>query len=266
MSSRSTSIQSHLYRWIFISLVVVTSFYCLKHPIRFWDMLPYMGSVVSIDNNDPTYVHTVTYLEFNRYATPEMKASMIEGHPFCKNLSQSPDKFNEQLPFFKIKMLFVYLAWLLYQSGIPLFYAVLIPSALAFVGIGLISWQWISQHYKPVYTILLSLASLLFLVNFDAFRIASPDAMASFFMIAGSYFLIEQKKTMTAIILLSLSVVTRPDYVIFVGLLLALTAFFNAKNNRKQLYTCVSGIFIVSLLFMLTKWQSGGYDAYRMFY
>lgn len=265
-SALSSSKSGIVYKAGFLLIALAISVVLFNKTMRFWDMLPYMGAVVSIDHNDSAQIHSTVYAEFNQYARAEMKAAMIEGHPFCKNLSVYPDKFYQQLPFFRIKMLYVYLAWIFYKLGVPLFYAVLLPSVLAFVGISLVARQWIGNYYKPLLSFVLSLLVCGFMACFSAFRIASPDAMAAFFLLMGSYFFLHKKHTGYTLLWLLLALATRVDNVIFVVSLLLFVLLFNSKNNSQQKIICLFGIGFSALLFLLAKWQSGGYDAWRMFY
>ncbi|HTF05014.1 MAG TPA: hypothetical protein VK826_13395 [Bacteroidia bacterium] len=254
------------FRIIYIVVVLSAGTWNFLRPVTFWDMLPYMGSVLSLGSSDEKYIHEETYAQFRLHAPEKMKASMIDGHPFCLSVSQNADYFNQHIPFFKIKALYIYTSWAFLKMGVPLFYAVLLPSLLAFLCISIVVYVWLEKHFVPVATCAFCGLVLLLNLNLDAFRIASPDALAAMFLVLSAFFLLEKKKMGVGIIFLLLCVFVRVDFVFFAGILLAYIGLANYKTSRSVFLNCVAGTAGVAAIVLFVRYQSGGYDMYRMFH
>jgi hypothetical protein len=251
---------------LFGLMVVLGSVYIFKNPQRFWDMLPYMGSVLSMETNEPMEIHSQTYVHFMAGIPDQSWERMLNDDAFTHDMAWDTDHFNQQLPFFKIKALYIYTSYLFYQMGFPLFTAVLLPSLLAFIFISFLIYYWLSQHFKPWITFILATLFFVLNLNFDAFRIASPDAMSAAFLILGTYFFIEKNRLSQAAAFLLLGLLTRPDNLFFVGFLLVGFLFFFKRKDNKQAYSTVGFLILAIISILLLRIESGGYDAYRMFY
>jgi hypothetical protein len=249
----------------YILLVVVFAFWPATNLSPFWDMLPYMGCVIEIDESAPELVHQRTYSEFNRYASERMKASMLDGHPFCREMQRSPEHFNQQLPFYRVKPLYIWLSYLLWKCGIPLFYAFCCVNVLAVVVLGWFAFKWLQAFFTPVYTFLLSLILVFLPMHCSTYSIASPDTLSAASLIAGAYFFLQKKKTILTLVCFLIAVLVRVDNAIFVTLILS-ASLIRSLQMRSRILPYVVALGILALLLFMIWEQSSGYSMQQMFY
>jgi len=230
----------------------------------FWDMLPYMGTVVSLDTSDPDLIHATTYTEFKKHAGEQMMSAMLAGDDFTETMHRNPSYFSQQLPFFKVKVIYVFICRLFSKMGVPLFYAVLIPSALALFFTGFIFFTWLHKHYSALFSSAISLSLLMVFFNLDTFRIASPDALCGAFILASAYFLVVRDSLRYYSVFAFLAVFTRPDTIFLFIVMACLLGVYNFKNARILYPQLLSAVLAIALLYMVQKIT--GYNSYKMFY
>ncbi len=254
-----------IWRFLFFGVLLCLTVLVIVKPRPFWGMLPYMGCVVSFDNNDPAYVHQLTYAEFAKHADPKMKEVILERPDnFCKDMLENPDHFSQQFIFYKIKFLYILISWLFYKCGIPLFYAVLLPICLSLFFTGFILWKWLSNYYSLLFTSLFSLVLLTAFFNLQTFRIASPDAMAGVFMLASVFYLTEKRSYSWFSVFLILTVLTRPDALFFEITLSLLLILFYLKNGTYVMNLIAIMLFLFTGLYFLKNILQ--YDPVTTFY
>lgn len=251
---------------IFIFITGILSFCSIQKQRPFWDMLPYMACIINLDESNPTVVHTKTYTEFNQYASPQMISSMLKDHPFCISMYESSAYFNQQLPFYKVKPLYIVLGYLFWKCGIPLFYALYSINFISIVAISIVLFKWTSMYLHPIYALLFSLILVFLPMHLYAYSIASPDTLSAALLIAGTYFLLIKQKHLLSILFFLLAVFARVDNSIFVFLLF--TGFImlelRSKTNSRNYY--IIAIAALAGIVFLIQYISGGYSMQKMFY
>jgi hypothetical protein len=142
---------------------------------------------------------------------------------------------------------------------------VLLPVLIAFVITGWLIYRWLEKYLLPAFAFGITILLLACSFNLGAFRIASPDALAGLFLLAGSYFILERRQVQVAVLLFLFAIFTRIDSFLFVVPFLFFLSWLYWRTDRKILFSCITGIFASALLFGLIRYQAN-YDASRMFY
>lgn len=201
---------------------------------RGWDMAAYIALAGNTQQQ--------TYAELQRALPPAIYQELIgnvdESRPdgaweYRRDVFANGDHFRQQLPFYTVKPLHIVAIWALSKLGVPLFTATHLMSAVSFFVIGLVSWTWLSRYLSPWLTMAAGLTIVLQPFVLQAGRSYFPDAMSMALLISGAYFLWEQPKAALAVPLLLLSILARPDNLIFCFLAFAL--------DRRFLYALASG-------------------------
>lgn len=237
----------------------------LLKPAPFWGMVPYMGCVISYDQNDPQFIHETTYNEFEKHATSLMKEKiLLRPDAFCRDMQTNSDHFTQQFVFYKIKFLYVFISYIFFKCGIPLYYAVLVPMSLSLFFTGLILFQWLKRYYSLLFSAVFILLLLTASFNIQTFRIASPDAMAGTFMLASVFSLIERRSYFLFSMFLILTVLTRPDAIFFELVLSFLLACFYFKSAKERITLTIILMALTGIIYFLK--DVTGYDPITTFY
>jgi 4-amino-4-deoxy-L-arabinose transferase-like glycosyltransferase len=141
---------------------------------------------------------------------PEKQYAMLVAEtPYRTSMQQNADAFKQQLPFYHIKPLYIGLCWLSYSVGFNLAFATVIPSLLAFFGIGLLLFFWLNKFVSEKQSILITCCILLTMPFTGIGRESSPDALSCFFIVLASYWFYIKKCWQWIAPALALAVLTR---------------------------------------------------------
>jgi hypothetical protein len=198
---------------VFIGLV---AFYAFRKPSCNWDMLPYMALVLGPASHDSVYNLARARL------TPENYALLTDGGlPYRREMAASASSFTQQMPFYSVKPLYTGLVYAGYHLGVPLMSATVLPSILAYIGIGILLLVW-TRKYLPgaeLFCVLVMVTGPMW----EMARTSSPDGLSALLMLGGLFFLVESGPTLAAFALFLLAVFARIDNVLPAVALLALT-------------------------------------------
>jgi hypothetical protein len=246
----------------YFGLVLITALAAIK-PNYNWDCLPYMAIVLDkTENLSNQELHNKVYEQAQVHIPEKQYAMLVAETPYRTSMQQNADAFKQQLPFYHIKPLYIGLCWLSYSVGFNLAFATVIPSLLAFFGIGLLLFFWLNKFVSEKQSILITCCILLTMPFTGIGRESSPDALSCFFIVLASYWFYIKKCWQWIAPALALAVLTRPDNIIFVGLLG--TVLFAKK------YWSITYILIVlgfsMLAFIIPKLYLTSYNWQTLFY
>jgi len=95
----------------------------ITSPIQNWDLLGYAASVFSIESTEAELIHDQTYQQYKAYATDYEYKYLTEGSNYRKVMSEDAVAFQQQIPFYKIRIIFVLLILALVKMGVGIFTA-----------------------------------------------------------------------------------------------------------------------------------------------
>ena len=208
-------------------------------------MLGYAASAVSLENNDPEFIHTYVYSELNNYGTESEREKLITGSDYAVTMRHDTDAFYQQIPYYKIRILFVGLIYLLINFGINAFTAGHIVAAAAGALGMLVYFYGFKNHVNPIFWIMFPLLFVL-CGAFDTSQYITADTLA--FLWIGLLSLAFIKKHWMIFPLIALSVLVRTDLAVLVAITLAYMFFFWPNAKRSATITAIAaGILYVSV-------------------
>ncbi|MEP6747759.1 MAG: hypothetical protein ABJB86_08535 [Bacteroidota bacterium] len=205
---------------IFILLIYCLTIVCLagwslKNPSYNWDILPYMGVVLSYEKMDIKSIHN------NVYATAQDEVSSVfynrlidPNNAYRSRVAQSPEIFRSQLPFYVVKPLYTRIAWLFYMAGISLSLSTVWPSVIAYFVTGLLLFFWLKKYWSGVYACIAGILIMLSPPLLSVAGLSTPDALSGLSLFSAVYFLTEKKSLAGTFIFLILAIFTRLDNII----------------------------------------------------
>ncbi len=230
----------------------------IANPIITWDGLGYMACILKLDGEtDTEKIHQTVYSEIEKN-TPGYRyehltiGSYYSPHEYREAMINDYNAFNEQLPFYSIKFLYVLSCYGLYKSGVSLSLATIIPSVISYFVLALFFFNSIKINLKFTY-VALGLTLLVFIMpSFtDVGIISTPDALASMLMFLSSYLFLFYNSKIILISVLVLASLARPDNAIFGICLLSLDFLMSEKKLLHILRYCLAVTLLVSVALVL---------------
>jgi hypothetical protein len=237
-------------------------FFLIKERKTYWDAIPYMGAVISIDENDAKIIHEKTYQLLKEKTSVEEQQKLIDGHPFCKSIYQNQNYFTQQLPFFQVKFLYIYSSYLFYKMGVPLYNALFLVVLISCILLFLTLYIWLKKYHGDPFSLLFSVVIFLCWFNVRTFEISSPDALAGLLLLLSVYFYVEKNNLKLTYLFLFLTALARPDCLFFLVCFFTISSFYlKIKPTLFSIIATLSGI--ATVLFISHIYQ---YNGWQMFY
>ena len=233
--------------------------YCLYDQEQNWDMLGYASSTLSLENEDPAYIHDYVYKELRNYVSDEDFDRLTNGSSYRKTMFQDQDAFIQQIPYFKIRIVFVSLLFILVSLGVHVFTAGHIISA-ASAALGFVVFFYAYKKItRPSLWILLPFLFVLSGVLTTGQKV-TPDTLAFlwFGLICHSFI----NRHWSIFPLLALSTLIRTDMVVFVALVLCYYFIFSPKLRIRAGITAV----VTIILYVSVNKLIGNYGWSTVFY
>lgn len=206
----------------YLFLLIATTLVCTLKPIYgVWDEVAYMSLVRQDHNAAAAYAELQRSIPSKEYegligmGSVPASAPNDDGSVYMQDMATHPDHFMQQMPLYKVKPLFLAATWVLWKFGLPLFTALHTVSSLSFFMTGLIVWQWLSKYIFGWAAFLVASTVILQPFLLQTARAPLPDALGIALLVAGAYFVREQKRDLLGAGLLLLSILARPDNLIF---------------------------------------------------
>jgi len=238
----------------------------IKYPFYNWDIIGYVGSVLSIDIKDNIALHATSYKVLNNQMPEPSFDRLIIGN-YAQNVYSNHNVFVEQLNFYQIKTLYIYLLYTLQLTGLTIIDSITLVSLSATLLATGITLLWINRYTNPHIAFILTLLICFQSRLFDLSRIATPDALSVSIILLGLYYLLEKKKIKSACIIISISTLVRPDNIIFASLFFLLVAGISYSKEKKQNFIFSVSILSLSILsYFYFKSINNGYSWWTLFY
>lgn len=266
-------------KWIFVDILYVLialcfSIYNFQNREYDWDLPGYVGALLVSENGGYTkQTHNLVYSEISKEATQKEFNKIIGlGNDNATNyFYRNKLAFQEQLPYYQIKIGYNLLVRAFYFVGFSAPYSVLfLNSVLFFISIIFFyfSLKAIYSGY-PFFVFFVSILFSSFPVLHYLSRIASPDILLVLLLLVFANFVINNKKPIYVFFIIFLIVFSRPDYIIF-GLSFyffkILYEYFLLK--KFNIYNLIFTIIISVVYFLIIKyynypgWKHVFYDSF----
>ena len=218
---------------LFGVFLLSVAFVAYLKPHYNWDMLGYMGCVLSIEEHQPAAVHAATY-NYAKSELPEKDYQLLtnSASDYRKKNLEDAGYFQQQLSLYSIKPLYVLLIYLFYKAGIPLTDATVLPSLIAYVFIGILLFYWMQKVVSGAIALSISGAVMLSPPMWEIALSSTPDALAGFLAFIAFFLIIENKKMNAGLLLLLVCIAVRIDFVLLVLMTLFFLRFYKTPSPR----------------------------------
>ncbi len=223
------SFQSHFkgssFAHLFMLLsVAVLFFVALKKPIQTWDILGYVAVVESQKLTQKNDIHSTVYEKLKVYASDEEFNDLVNSSDYRKTMYEDADAFNQQIPFYKIRIIFIALISLLTAFGLNVFFASHLVVAASGV-LGLLAFYY--AYRKVIHPAFWLVVPMFFIVldGLNIARIVTADPLAFLWVGLISYAFIHEKWSLLFGLLVS-SVLVRTDLLLLVAIMLSYLILF----------------------------------------
>jgi len=208
--------------------------YSLSNPIDHWDMLGYAGSLLSTGQLDPISLHTAVYSEMQNFTTAAQFESLISLTTYRETMYQDSAAFYQQIPFFKIRVIFLWILGAMTSVGFGIYEAMHLLSA----GFGSASlfviYLGFRRHVHSLFWIVSPYLYYEFTQSLYVTRSGGVDSFSVFWvaLICIAFFRFRG----VLMPLLAFSVLVRTDLIVFVAMVFLLLFLEDRATWRKLLF------------------------------
>lgn len=236
---------------VYAAFLLVCCYYSYKKPAYNWDILPYMGVVLSYEL-PPSSVHEQVYAIAKEQVPRGAYALLTDStHRHRGLMAKDPAEFTLHLPFYLVKPLYTRMAYLFYKAGVSLTRATVLPSLIAYFLICLLLLHWLLQYLPTVVAGLLGFLLAFWGPLLAASKLSTPDCLSAFLLFAALYGLVERKPVGLTYLFLLLSIFSRIDNILPAFFLLSLLLVARKPDPKISLTTyllLVAGAVLCYLL------------------
>lgn len=224
-------------------------------------MIGYIACVYSLDEYDPENVHEYSYevvenqlseKDFHELTSGIYKSSMRHDH----------EAFNEQLPFYSIKIIYVSIVRSLFKAGIPITLSTLIPSLIStLILIFFIYYIIEKESGNSFFAGIVSLIILFLPATISVARLATPDALSTLLLFSAAVVYVKDRNSLILFLLMPALVGTRTDNIIWCFILLFADSFLR-QHKLNELMKNVLLVLILSAIWITIDqyFDNGGWE------
>jgi hypothetical protein len=225
-------------------------------------MVAYVGAAISWSESDTQRLYDKTMED----------VTSVVGQATYNNISTSilsnnPESFRQQLPFYTVKPLYVALVFALHRVSGTYAAATWHISVFAFLLLGLVLVLWRSRLDHGVWLLgIIALGSLGEWPMLTLTRFSTPDALATALIMAALFFLLKRHSIAAFIGIGTMSILARPDALVL--LLLASIFVYCARDEqaRLPLKQAIVSAAIFLAVYAAVQLTSGSYGWTKLFY
>ena len=204
--------------------------------------------------------HATTPIDLQQAGLQFLHPSSEEAQsPYGEDMRSNPIHFQEQLPFYFVKPLYILLLKTVSAAGLGLRAGAFL-SACSFVLLGFLISSWLRRYYSAPVSVLLSALLLLNPTMLQLTRWTSPDTLAILIVIGAVYLILEPQRPLAACLLLISGIWIRPEIIIFSGI--TFCALFVAHKLSLWRAAALSVLALSSYFFIVRN----GYPFSTQFY
>lgn len=220
----------------------------LNKPYDNWDMIGYVAAALSADGYHGADLNKATYDSVKSEVSDATFDRLVQQGDYRQTVYRDPVSLQQQLPFYRIRVLYVGLIRAVHATGVNYAKSTYIVSA-AFAALSVLVLALASRETgTPIAALPLVVA---FSGLLDVTRLSTPDAMACFFALLSVYVLL-RKSALVFVVAACLPLV-RTEF-----LLLSMLIFTHALIYGRRTYALVAATIACALYGLVTK-TSGDY-------
>lgn len=239
-----------------------------------WDMPGYLGSYYQLGD------HTNDEILQNVYSSIKAEAPIAQydkmvGYSQNGNwndfISKNADAFRLQIPYYSIKVLYVFFIFCFIKLGFTAPIAVFLPNLISFSITGFLMYAIFRKIFKNWNGISFILSILLLLLPPLRYlaTIPSPDMLSLLFLTWFIYSVLQKHRLYIQAMILMLVIFTRPDCIVFCLSYLAFYFLYDFLKNRKfNFQAVIYGFLMIGIYMAILKinhypgWGDVFYDSF----
>lgn len=188
-----------------------------------WDLIGYVAVITSWRTPNPVELQSRVYQQIRQSTSRATYRALTTG-PFRHDVAMNPWHLAEQLPFYSVKPLYLDMVWLIHQFGPGLIWSMHLLSVLSVLVLGFLCFNWMKIYLPDLQSAVISACLLITAPFYTLARAVMPDALNAVVLVSSLYLVFEKRKMFSGLLLLSLSVLIRPDSSILVLVVLVYLA------------------------------------------
>ena len=245
-----------------IAAIGLTVSIALFMPILNWDLLAYVGVVKSWGLHSAPAIQAAAYGDVHRFAVthglPRAWDDLISpANPYRSRVATNPVAFMRQLPFYRIRPLYLLLLWLVSRFTATVSAAAVTVSAMSLLFSALVLSVFAGRRLGSVAAAVWPAMFCLTPVVMEAARLQTPDALATFMVVTAGVLFLGGRELVAALVLL-IAVLIRTDLMLLAVALGVVSAAFDRWAGRKLRGTTLCVLLGAALLEVaVTRWWHG---------
>ncbi len=263
--------------YFFLLFIISSVLFYINYEQRHygWDMPGYLASYhLAEDSLNKKELVREVYTSIQLEA-PKSDYEKMVGNYQKENwnyfITTHPDAFHLQIPYYSIKVFYVFLIFFFHKIGFSAPIAVFLPNLISFFIFGFLLFAIFKRIFLERTLLSFSLTVLLLLI--PPFRylatIPSPDMLATALITWFFYSVISKQHLRIQFMILLLVVFTRPDFVIFGLSYLGIYFLYDWFTSKKiNFLSIVLGLVMVAVYLLILKvnsypgWTDVFYDTF----
>lgn len=262
------------YLFLLFAVSVALTYFNFQHREYGWDMPGYLGSYYLVEN--PTNnleirenVYAIIKSEAPKYQYDKMVGFHEKGN-WKYWISKNGAAFNLQIPYYSIKVFYVFLIFVFHKIGFSLPIAAFLPNIISFFIFGFLLYYIFKEILKTIFIPFILTLILLLIPPFRYLAtIPSPDMLTVFFLTWFAFSVVKKHKLYIQFMILMLVVFSRPDFITF-GISYLGTYFLSNLYQKRKIswMPILFGILMIATYFLILKinhypgWKDVFYDTF----
>ena len=224
------------------------------------DLIFYTGCALEFKYDNIETIQKKTY-EAIRKSVNTRHFKFLTAKNWKRKLYYSePEHFANMLPFYRSRVMFTGAMYLLHEAGVSVSESAKVLNTGAYAVASILILVWLTRRFSWIVGPLLAAGLLSAPYLTKTARLATPDMLLTMWIVGCLFALIELGKRRTGLILLLLSLLIRPDSIIFIVLLVPALRLFNAGQTSKLSNRWTIGLLLSTVgIFLITKHAMDGY-------
>ncbi len=233
-----------------------------------WDQLPYSACILNLSNLDSFHIHDSVYYLAKKYyfgKQGEEYYELVYKNKYRYTAATDIHSFIQQLPFYKIKPLFIWIGYCFTKFGLDPIQALKCINFLSFVAIGCILCFVLFRSFKFIPSLLLFTTCISYNGLLDMVKELTPDLFSFFLILSLCIAYLRSSKNIMIIFISVIAILVRPENLIIsmfiqIGLLIE-----NYKLKFSIINNLISSIGFL-ILYFLIGFMSESYSWKTLFY
>jgi hypothetical protein len=227
-----------------------------------WDMLPYIAAGYQLGGMTPESAHELTYRQVRETVSPAAYQRLTESSAYRQVVTQDHVAFTQQLPFYRMKLVYPSLLMLSHRAGINPVFASVVISRIAYLAIGLVVLLWLSSFLSPLASLVSTWATMSISFMVTLAQLSTPDSLSTFVVLLAMWLVFQKGRLRAGLAILLLSILIRPDNLVW----LAALAGYQAITNRARRSLAITAMAVGAVLAVSLVFWSGSHDWVTFFH